>query len=333
MREHIPPHRSSGGADLLHGILTYMDPQLSTVESPTPGRPQAMSVGVLVLNYNTWDIALRAIGAAVELEHPAITEFVLFDDGSPAPPPENIDSRIRVILGKPNRGFGGALVEAFAQMQSDIVVLFDSDAFPLVPFSAAVRRHFEEDSRLGQIGFLAQDEHGSPTESQIREPSKWSLILGQALYARAPHGPIQPSNLCVITGCMATRMTAYREIGGIDPNFDMLDIDLDYSMRMRRNRWKVISDLSIRVFHVGGGTPQLQRHRLLRFYKSRWYLLRKHELIRNAALSRAVILMRLRLEKLILQLFGRFLYSKQEILTDKLVGRQNLIAYCSENYL
>lgn len=309
-----------------------MEHPVSILDRSASTDDRMLSVGVLVLNYNTWDIALRAIGAAVELEYPSVTEFVLFDDGSPTPPPDNIDSRIRVIRNEVNRGFAGALVVAFAQMKSDIVVLFDSDAFPLVPFADRVRRQFEADERLGQIGFQSLDEKGSPTESLMKEPSKWSLILGQGLYAWVPQRPMTPANLCAIAGCMATRITAYREVGGIDPNFDMLDLDLDYSMRLRRNHWGVVADRAITVFHVGGGTPQLQRKRLLRFYKCRWYLLRKHGSIRNAALARWAILLRLRAEQLILKLMGRYLFPDPEILSDKLIGRQDLITYCSANY-
>jgi GT2 family glycosyltransferase len=305
----------------------HMEQQVSTSAPRAP-----LSIGVLVLNYNTWDIALGAIGAAIELDYPSITEFVLFDDGSPSPPPDNIDSRIQVIRNEENRGFAKALVAAFAQMKSDIVVLFDSDAFPLVPFAAKVREQFEADENLGQIAFQSQDEKGSPTESLMKEPTKWSLILGQALYARIPHRPITPSNLCAIAGCMATRIKAYRNVGGIDGNFDMLDLDLDYSMRLRRNNWKIAADTSIQVFHVGGGTPQSQSKRILRFYKCRWYLLRKHGRIRNPALARTVILMRLRFDVLILKLFGSYLFPNPEILADKLLGRQNLISYCRDNY-
>jgi GT2 family glycosyltransferase len=309
-----------------------MEHQVSTEDTHASVPRHSLSMGVLVLNYNTWDIALRAIGAAIEFEYPAITEFVLFDDGSPTPPPDNIDPRIRVLRGEVNRGFAGALVVAFAQMRSDIVVLFDSDAFPLVPFAAKVRQQFESDEELGQIAFQSQDEKGSPTESMMKEPSKWSLVLGQALYARVPHRAMTPSNLCAIAGCMATRMKAYRNVGGIDEKFDMLDLDLDYGIRLRRNQWKIVADRSITVFHVGGGTPQLQRKRILRFYKCRWYLLRKHGRIRNAGLARAIILMRLRFEKMILQLLGPYLFRNPEILADKLIGRQDLITYCRDNY-
>ena len=126
-----------------------MEHQVSTAEAHASVLHAPLSIGVLVLNYNTWDIALRAIGAAIDLEYPQITEFVLFDDGSPTPPPDNIDSRIQVIRGKDeSRISAKALVVAFAQMKSDVVVLFDSDAFPLVPFAAKVR---ESSSKLTKI--------------------------------------------------------------------------------------------------------------------------------------------------------------------------------------
>jgi GT2 family glycosyltransferase len=142
----------------------------------------------------------------------------------------------------------------------------------------------------------------------------------------------RPDRLCVITGCMATRTEAYAQVGGFDPEFDFLDVDVDYSMKLRRQGWKVEADPSIEVFHVGGGTPQFMRQRVLHFYKSRWRLLRKHGLMRNPRLARAFILARLTCEKAILQLFGRFLFSNAEVLDDKILGRKALLAYCRSNF-
>jgi GT2 family glycosyltransferase len=303
------------------------------VDGSSPSaRTRPLSVGVLVLNYNTWDLALRAVNAAINLESQTIKECVLFDDGSSIPPPVFIDPRIQLIRGEVNRGFARALRIAFAKMKSDIVVLFDSDAYPLTPFVARVLERFENDQRLGQLGFLAQDQNGSPTESFLSEPTKWSLLLGQELYAHVLKKAPLPSNLCVTTGCMATRLQAYDQVGGFDENIDFLDVDVDYSMRLRKNAWKVETDPSLRAFHVGGGTAQLQRQRLLRFYKSRWYLLRKHGLITNGSLARAFILTRLILERTMLGLFGRFMFQNRDVLQDKILGRKELISYCRDHY-
>jgi GT2 family glycosyltransferase len=293
---------------------------------------QALSVGVLVLNYNTWALALRSLDAAIGLEGENVSEYVLFDDGSTEPAPKGIDNRIRLIRGDSNRGFAHALVTAFGAIKSDIIVLFDSDACPLTPFSVRVRNQFELQPRLGQLGFMAQNSNGDPTESYLGEPNQWSLIFGQALYARLPKRPLRPSQLCVITGCMATRMEAYRQVGGFDKDFGFLDVDLDYSMRLRRRGWIVRTDSSIKVFHVGGGTPQLQRNRVLQFYKSRWRLLKKHGLMPSPRLARTLILARLACEEKFLRFFGRYLFKRPDVLEDKILGRKAIVSYCQTYY-
>ena len=131
---------------------------------------------------------------------------------------------------------------------------------------------------------------------------------------------------------MATRLQAYVDVGGFDEKFGFLDVDLDYSMRLRRSGWKVEAEPTIRVFHVGLGTPMMQRRRVLHFYKSRWYLLRKHSRFWNVRLARALILFRLLLEAMVLRVFGRRLFTNPQILEDKVLGRQELISYCRENY-
>jgi len=296
----------------------------------SPRRP--LSIGVLVLNYNTWELALRALHAAIHLETENVSEFLLFDDGSPDVPPDGIDPRITVVRGGSNVGFARALQTAIPQMKSDIVVLFDSDACPLTPFADRVRKHFESDPRLGQLGFRAEDENGSQTESFFAEPTQWSLILGQALYSRVPKRALRPSNLCVITGCMATRMEAYQDVGGFDPALNFLDVDVDYSMRLRRRGWKIEVESSIKAFHVGGGTVQAQRNRVLHFYTSRWHLLRKHKVMWSPRLARAVILARLVCECNMLVLFGSRLFRTPEVLEDKLLGRKALLSLVREHF-
>jgi GT2 family glycosyltransferase len=103
-------------------------------------------------------------------------------------------------------------------------------------------------------------------------------------------------------------------------------------MRLRKNGWRIATDQLLKVFHEGGGTPQLQRHRLLRFYKSRWYLLRKHGVITHVGAARAFIIARLLLERMILRVFGTILFQSRDVWADKVLGRQELISFCREHY-
>jgi GT2 family glycosyltransferase len=293
----------------------------------------SLSVGVLVLNYNTWDLALRALDAAICLEGDAVAEYVLCDDGSSTSPPSSIDSRIRVLRGGMNVGYTRALKLAFAATNSDLMVVFAADAYPLTAFAARVRERFAGDNRLAQIAFCSEDESGSRIGSFLEsEPSRWSLLLGQRLDNLIPRKRSSHWELCVFSCCMATRRVAYDQIGGIDDNFDFLDADVDYSMRLRRDGWEVAADPGLRAFHKGGAWQQLQRHRVLRFYKTRWYLLRKHNVIKNASAARGLILARLHVEQLFLGIFGRLMFSSPEVRSEKVIGRRDVISYCRDYY-
>jgi GT2 family glycosyltransferase len=302
--------------------------------------PKDASLAVVVLNYNTWELALNCLNKALELEGDEIAEYVLFDDGSTLGKPDDIpvDPRITIVHGGANRGFSGALNEAFKHVAAEIIVLFDSDALPLRRFSAIIRNRFFSNHRLGVLGFHGLRRDGGPSETFFPSPGQWSLILGQSFHAallrfRGPDA-IHPKgrHLCVITGCMATRRTAYQEVGGFDENYDFLDVDVDYCVRMSEINWQVSTDSSLLAFHEGGGTTQAQRTRVLRFYKNRWYFLRKNKLINHPKLAKMLILSRLAGELLVIKWLGKFVFQSQIVRADKLLGRSELIRFCASNY-
>jgi GT2 family glycosyltransferase len=131
---------------------------------------------------------------------------------------------------------------------------------------------------------------------------------------------------------MAVRKTAFQELNGFDENFDWLDLDHDFSMRMNRSHWKVAVAPGPRAFHEGSGTPQLTRNRLLRFYKTRWYLLGKFNRIPAKKLIKVLILGRLCAEYLILLGLGPLLFRNKAVREDKVQGRRELLSFCLRNY-
>ncbi len=216
----------------------------------------------------------------------------------------------------------------------DIVVVFDADAYPATPFCEAVSNMFVQDFGLGLVALQTFGSSGHDTESYTTEPNFWSILLGQALAAKVDRWVRDRSGrLSVFTCAMAVRRRAFDELGGFDEAFDWLDLDHDFSMRMNRAGWGVAICPEPRVFHEGGGSPQLMRHRLLRSYKNRWYLLKKFDRIPAPALLRILIGLRLRIEYLILVLFGRLLFRDPWFREDKILGRKELIAFWNRNQM
>ncbi len=292
-----------------------------------------LSIAILMTNYNTWDLARKCAESCYLHDQGNFNSLLVYDDCSQVEPGEAFPDGAKIYRGSPNVGLTKALNIAFQMVSEDVVVLFDSDSYPTTPFCEDVLGMFENDPNLGMIALRTVGQLGRPTESYTTEPNFWSLLLGQSLYAKSEKFLADKSGrISVFTCAMAVRKKAFDELNGFDENFDWLDLDHDFSMRMNRSNWKVAVAQHPRIFHEGGGTPQLTRNRLLRFYKTRWYLLKKFNRLPNARIIRGLILLRLRTEYLVLFIFGRVLIADKIRREDKLQGRLQLIQFCSGYY-
>jgi GT2 family glycosyltransferase len=293
-----------------------------------------LTIGVVITNYNSWDLALNSVRAHLDYAGHAIERIIIVDDCSDRPfEGSELDPRIRVVRNESNLGFVRSVNVGFKHLDTDLVLLFDADAYPLMDYSPIIQREFSRDETLGVLGFATYGRNNQATGSADHEPGVLSLVLGQQLDRLYKKYFRRRTKAAVVYSCaMSVRRLAFEEVGGFDENFDWLEPDNDFCIRIRRQGWVVKSSSEIKAFHEGGGTPQRASDRVLRYYKNKWYLLRKHGKVRNVALVRAAILLRLRVEYLVLLLFGRLLFSDREVLLDKLSGRRRIISYCKEHY-
>lgn len=300
-----------------------------------PSEPR--TVGVVVTNYETWDLTRRCLGQVLATAgdlHGSLDVLVV-DDHSSAPAPdglETLDGPVRLHVNPRNLGLVRSLNLGIRAVGADVVVLFNSDAWPLTGFAGPALRRFAADPRLGILGFATVDAQGRPTGSSEPEPGVASLVLGQRLHARLRRFLDRGAPLCVFTCAMAVRKSAFEALGGFDEAFDWLDLDLDLCMRAHRAGWRVEAAPEIVAFHQGSGAPQATSQRVLRFHKTRWLLLRKSGKIRRPRLVRALVLARLRFEILLLRLAGRLLVRRPEDLADKLAGRRAALRHGTEHY-
>ena len=292
-----------------------------------------LSLGVLVTNYNSWELARQCIEANLQLHGDRLARVVLLDDASPTPPPWASDGRFELVINAENLGFAANLNQGVEMVGTDIVLIFDADARPLQPYFDTILAAFAADANLTLLGFPTVDENGQPTPSTDKEPNVWSLILGQALYARAQKWiERNETRQCLWLCALAVRRTTFEEMGGFDTEFDLLDVDIDLSMRVHRAGKRLISHPDLLAFHTGGGTPMFLSHRLLRFYANRWRTLVKHDKMKSPLFCKIAILLRLQIEFNVLRLAGAKLFPDAAVRRDKLEGRRRIIRYCRARY-
>lgn len=292
----------------------------------------SLSVGVLITNYNSWDLALACAAANFELCGSQLAQVVLVDDHS-SPPPTVDMGRLQLVCNETNLGFAKSLNKGLSLLQTDLVVIFDADARPLHNYVAEVVREFTQDPALGLLGFRTVDENNHDTPSFCWEPGVSSLLLGQALHARLGRWlDRDDKKICLFTCAMVIRKEALKDLIGFNEQLDWLDVDLDFSMAVHRSRWSLKINPHLVAYHEGRGTPMITSQRVLKFYKNRWLLLQKFGKIRQPRLTKVGVLMRLRVEYLLLLIGSKLMFRDEAVRRDKLSGRRNIIQYCRNNY-
>jgi GT2 family glycosyltransferase len=291
------------------------------------GGERPLRLGVVVTNCDTWELTLACLERLAPLRA-ELADVVVVDDASSRPAPRELPGGARLLANPERLGLVRSLNRGIRAVAADVVVLFDSDAYPLADFTGEVRRRFAADPTLAIAGFRTVDRAGRETGSHQGEPGAASLVLGQRLHAlwlRLAGGEDGP--VCVYTCAMALSRAAFDGLGGFDEGFDWLDLDVDLCMRARRAGWQVVHVPALAAFHEGAGTPQRTSERVLRFYKNRWRLLRKFGRIRRPALVRGLIVGRLAGELAALRLLGPLLVRDREARRDKLAGRRRTLEH------
>ncbi|WP_424494962.1 glycosyltransferase family 2 protein [Salinimicrobium sp. GXAS 041] len=285
-----------------------------------------MTLGILVTNYNTWELTSQCIKQCVEYAEAPFDQFLVVDDCS-SEIPGPVPAEIKLIRNKRNLGLIRSLNKGLKDLNSDLVLLLDSDAWPLENYVKGIKEYFRANPEVGIATFKTVNSAGIASASFEAEPGVLSLILGQQLYQWYLNYFIKnPKDINVFTCAMVLRKKVLEDIGLFDKNFDWLELDHDICMRASRRGWK-IGVMPIKAFHKGSGTPQKVSHRVIRFYRNRWYLLKKFDKISMPYLVAGIICFRLGIEFLLIWTLGAIYYRNMEIVKDKAHSRKEIIKY------
>lgn len=285
-----------------------------------------MKIGILVTNYNTWSLTSSCIENCLNYADSKIDQFIVVDDCS-TEPFKNQYNQVDLIKNPKNLGLIKSLNLGLKKMNTDLILILDSDAWPLENYIVEIKKYFTLNPSLGIATFTTVNSEGIASDSYEAEPGALSLILGQQLYRIYLNNFLKhPKSINVFTCAMVIRKEALEEIGFFDENYDWLELDHDICMRASRKGWQ-IKVMPIQAFHQGSGTPQKVGQRVVRFYKNRWYLLRKFHKVKLEYPTALLISFRLLVEFMLVWLLGPFYYRDTEIIKDKAYSRREIIKF------
>jgi glycosyltransferase involved in cell wall biosynthesis len=282
-------------------------------------------VSIVIPVYGQWHLAKRNIDALLRHDCQYIAEIIVVDDCSPEKNPYQFDEElVRVISNNENKGYTSTVNNGLKKAASDIIVLLDSDAYPISPFIQKMLGMYAADLSLGCVGFGTVDDNGKETGSYIYEPALLGLIVGQQLEMRL--GLRKNKNILPFSCSVSFRKSCLEELGYFNEQiFPVLDADLDISMLIHRSKWKLIYTKEIILSHQGGNSYKVNSKRVILFHESRWKLLKKYDLVPFPALAKLFIKTRIGFEVAAFKLLSAFSKSSSDKYTEKIKGRKTLL--------
>lgn len=292
----------------------------------------ALDISVLITNYGAWPQAAHCAHKVIEYCGEDVSRILIMDDASEGEPP-SLPDRVDVQRHETNQGFPATLNDGFKLLNEDVIVHFDADGYPLMNFAPRVVTAFSSKEELGALGFHMVDHEGETTESYIRSSSISTLrfIAGKRLSNCFPN--IVEDDLLLPNTCgTAVRRDAFVSVGGFDEGFELLDVDLDFFLRIAQDGWMIEYDSKIRAYHEGGGSPQATATRVLRYHRDRWHMLSKHGKIVLPSMVKAGLALRHCIEYGVIWVLGILMLSGGEERSEKLKGRRDLLCRVWSEY-
>lgn len=271
-----------------------LDPQ--TMEIPT--------TAVIILNWNGADMLRRYLPSVIHsLSNMPSVRLIVADNGSTDESLNLLRSDfgdVETIVLDRNYGFAEGYNRAIAQVDTDYVVLLNSDVRtpdgwlqPLIaymehhPECAAVQPKIRSDREPERF------EHAGAAGgfvSWLGYPYCRGRVMSRV---EVDHGQYDTDILChwASGACMLTRTAVYKDLGGLDERFFAHMEEIDLCWRMRRAGHTIACCAASAVYHYGGGAlPYSSPRKLYLNFRNNHWMLR-----RNLPLAHRLVLYPIRL--------------------------------------
>jgi len=246
-----------------------------------------MDISVIIVNWNTRDLALACIRSVYETVRGIAFEIWMVDNGSTDGSQEAVRSTfpgVRLVGNTQNRGFAAANNQALKEMSGRYALLLNSDAVLTDGAAQELLAFMESTPTAGMACGQLLNPDGSRQNSIANFPTLLTLISNETLLRilfpkkfpskrRNYPGPIPVES--GIGACLMIRKTAMDVVGIFDEAFFFFFEETDWAYRMRLAGWGIYFVPSARIIHAQGKSAGDRVESRILFYRSRYIFLKK----------------------------------------------------------
>lgn len=237
---------------------------------PTPQtapHPQSPSLGVVIVNYRTYDLTMQCVASLLAHRIAAAGDIVVVDNDSPDGSGERLQRDLPVgvvtVLSRCNGGFGAGVNLGVAALRTELVLVLNPDTYFRRNQVAAVQGLFARHERLGVAGLKLINPDGSLQYSARRFYSLPDILARRTALGRvAPLRRLVNSHLLkrnwregpfeadwVMGTGFVVRRAAFEDVGRMDEGYFLYFEEVDLCARMWVKGWRVMALPEVELVH------------------------------------------------------------------------------------
>lgn len=292
-----------------------------------------MQVSVLIVNYNTPELAANAIKSVLKQQNCQF-EIIVVDNASSDHSVDYLASQfpqnIKLIASKENLGFGRANNLAFEAAKGEFIYLLNPDAELESEYGLANLLEFAK--RNKQFGLMG---------TAIYEPKKNRWVKPRPLYPAQQHlkytqtlDKLPGQWAWVLGASMLIPHKIYQQLHGFDSDFFLYGEETDFCLRIRKAGYAIGFCDSVKVKHVSGASEEkaVPRDTWIRKQQGFYLFCSKHYDPRDVMSIAQRQVRRLMFRRIILSLKRLFLKKKTDAKIQRLIASQEVAqAYLNSN--
>ena len=252
------------------------------------------SVSVIILNWNGAEMLRRYLPSVVKESRveskESKVEVIVADNGSTDNSLDVLAQEfpsVKTIVLDKNYGFAEGYNRAIDQVDSDYVVLLNSDVEVTENWLSPLLDYMESHPEVAAVqpkirSWLRRDEfeHAGAAGGYVNALG-YPYCRGRVLW-RVEKDNGQYDSIAEVDwtsgACMCVRTSVYKELGGLDASFFAHMEEIDLCWRMRNAGWRLACVPQSVVYHLGGGALSYEsprktylnhRNNLLMIYKNK----------------------------------------------------------------
>lgn len=251
-----------------------------------------MDLSIVIVNYQTFDLTRDTINSIFKYSYPFSYEVIVVDnasgDDSLSRLKDYFQDKVTFIASAENNGFAAGNNQALRNVDSDYVLLLNSDTIVWQDTLENIYNFMEKHSEVGACGCRVRLEDG-----QLDKACKRSFPNVKNSFFRLFHIPTKSSddnyNLtdlpddgvyeidCLTGAFMFIRKNALYDAGLLDETFFMYGEDIDLCYRIKKSGWKIVYYGKSSITHLKGASSKKQKNKLIyEFYRAMYIYYKKH---------------------------------------------------------